>query len=72
MIEQMVSGLAKRLKENGGSQQEWQRLIRAYWVLGRREQAAMALAQAKKQYAKDTGITQQLDAFAQELGLKPG
>ena len=71
-IEQMVSGLAKRLKENGGSQQEWQRLIRAYWVLGRREQAATALAQAKKQYAKDTGITQQLDAFAQELGMKPG
>ena len=72
MIERMVSGLAERLKENGGSQQEWQRLIRAYWVLGRRDQAAVALIRAKKQYAKDVGVTQQLETFARELGMKPG
>lgn len=72
MIEQMVSGLAQRLKENGGSVQEWQRLIRAYWVLGRREKSAGALAQAKRQYAEDAAIGKKLDAFARELGMSPG
>lgn len=72
MIEKMVSGLAARLRENGGSQQEWQRLIRAYWVLGRRDEAAKALVQAKKQYASDANVTLELDAFANSLGMKPG
>ncbi|MGI9479192.1 MAG: c-type cytochrome biogenesis protein CcmI [Hyphomicrobiaceae bacterium] len=72
MIEQMVAGLDQRLKENGGSVQEWQRLIRAYWVLGRREQSAGALARAKKQYAGDGAAGKKLDAFARELGMSPG
>ncbi len=72
MIEQMVSGLAQRLKENGGSVQEWQRLIRAYSVLGRREQAESALGRAKKQFAGDAATGQQLDTFARELGMNPG
>ena len=72
MIEQMVSGLAKRLKENGGSLQEWQRLIRAYSVLGRREQAASALSRAKTQFAGDAATGQKLDTFARELGMNPG
>ncbi len=72
MIERMVSGLDERLKENGGSLQEWQRLIRAYTVLGRREKATGALARAKKQFANDAATGQQLDSFARQLGINPG
>lgn len=72
MIEQMVSGLDDRLKENGGSLQEWQRLIRAYTVLGRREKATGALSRAKKQFANDAATGQKLDSFARQLGINPG
>lgn len=72
MIEQMVSGLAQRLKEDGGSLQEWQRLIRSYWVLGRREQATTALGKARQQFASDAAKAEQLDAFARQLGMNPG
>lgn len=72
MIEQMVSGLAQRLKEGGGSLQEWQRLIRSYWVLGRREQATSALGKARQQFSSDKAKADQLDAFARQLGMNPG
>lgn len=72
MIEQMVSGLAERLNANGGTEQEWQRLMRAYTVLGRPKPAMAALAKAKQQYASDPVVTNKLDAFARSLGLNPG
>jgi len=70
MIEQMVSGLAERLVENGGTEQEWQRLMRAYNVLGRSEKALAALAQAKTQFAGDAAAVTRLDAFAKALGIE--
>lgn len=69
MIEQMVAGLAERLGSSGGTVQEWQRLIRAYWVLGRREQAAKSIAQARKKFASDSAAKDQLDKFAKALGI---
>jgi cytochrome c-type biogenesis protein CcmH len=69
MIEQMVARLAERLGSSGGTVQEWQRLIRAYWVLGRREQAAKSIAQARKKFASDSAAKDQLDKFAKALGI---
>jgi cytochrome c-type biogenesis protein CcmH len=72
MIEGMVSGLAERLNADGGSEQEWLRLIRAYTVLERRQLAADALAKAKQQFAGEPEVGKRLDAFARELGIPPG
>lgn len=47
MIENMVSGLAARLAEEGGTAAEWARLITAYGVLGRSTEARQVLAEAK-------------------------
>jgi cytochrome c-type biogenesis protein CcmH len=47
-IQAMVEGLAARLKNNPNDAQGWQRLIRAYAVLGEKEKAREALATARK------------------------
>lgn len=69
MINQMVTGLAERLNNGGGTEQEWQRLIRAYAVLGRKQEAVSALKKAKLQFAKDAEALGRLDAFAKTLGV---
>ena len=38
-IEAMVSGLAQRLESEGGTVDEWVRLVRSYTVLGRMDEA---------------------------------
>ncbi len=53
MIEGMVSRLANRLASNGGSVDEWSRLIRAYTVLHEADKAKAALADARKALAPD-------------------
>ncbi len=69
MIKNMVSGLAERLRENGGSLQEWIRLIRAYNVLGKKDMAKKALGDAQKNLKEDVKALSQLQQFAKELGL---
>ncbi len=70
MIEGMVAQLAARLDKNGGELSEWQKLLRAYSVLGRQEEALAALRKARAAYADDKAALKQLDDFAAELGLK--
>ncbi len=53
MIEGMVGGLAERLSSEGGTAEEWARLIRAYGVLGRTEDAARAWAAAQDAFPDD-------------------
>ena len=65
----MVAGLAARLKDNPDDAAGWQRLIRAYSVLGERAQAQAALATARKSFAGKSDILAQLSAEAQELKL---
>jgi cytochrome c-type biogenesis protein CcmH len=65
----MVAGLAARLKENPDDAGGWQRLIRAYSVLGQRADAQEALATARKTFAGKSDVLAQLDAQAQELKL---
>ncbi|MBV9289366.1 MAG: c-type cytochrome biogenesis protein CcmI [Hyphomicrobiales bacterium] len=68
-IEGMVSRLADRLAANGGSADEWARLIRAYTVLHQDGKAKAALADARKALAPDAGAVAGLDALARDLGL---
>lgn len=65
----MVAGLAARLKDNPDDAAGWQRLIRAYSVLGQRAEAQDALATARKTFAGKTDVLAQLDAQAKELNL---
>lgn len=69
MIEQMVSGLATRLAESGGSIEEWTQLVRAYLVLGDAVRAQSAFDDAVRAYpqAFDRG---DLDTIALGAGLK--
>jgi cytochrome c-type biogenesis protein CcmH len=68
-IAAMVAGLAARLKANPDDMQGWQRLIRAYAVLGDRPHAQAALADAKKAFAGNSDARTAFDAEAKSLGL---
>src|SRR5271163_2153659 len=69
MIEGMVNRLATRLASNGGSVDEWSRLIRAYAVLHEGDKAKAALADARKALAPDPNAVASLHALAHDLGL---
>jgi cytochrome c-type biogenesis protein CcmH len=69
MIEGMVSRLATRLASNGGSVDEWSRLIRAYAVLHEADKAKAALADAHKALGSNANAVASLDALARDLGL---
>ncbi len=69
MIEGMVAGLDQRLSENGRDLEGWQRLIRAYTVLGRREDALAALARARAALSEETQAQDTLTSLARSLGL---
>ncbi|MEM8643393.1 MAG: c-type cytochrome biogenesis protein CcmI [Pseudomonadota bacterium] len=69
MVDQMVKRLATRLASNGDDLPGWLRLVRAYTVLGRSEDAKKALAQAKDQFAGNEQAIKQLDMLAADLGL---
>jgi cytochrome c-type biogenesis protein CcmH len=70
MVERMVQGLAARLEQKGDDLPGWLRLVRAYIVLDRKDEAQAALARAKSQFSGNTQAIEQLDSLAAELGLK--
>ena len=70
MIHSMVARLADRLKQNGGDVAGWQRLLRAYMVLGERDKAQAAAADARKALAGDPGKLRQLNEMIKSLGLE--
>jgi cytochrome c-type biogenesis protein CcmH len=67
-ISAMVSGLAARLQANPNDPAGWQRLIRAYAVLGDTDKAKAALASARKSGGADAKAA--LDGEARELKLE--
>jgi cytochrome c-type biogenesis protein CcmH len=69
MIHQMIEGLAERLKANAKDLAGWQRLLRAYVILGEKDKALRALAEARNAFAGDAASLAQLDALAERLGL---
>jgi cytochrome c-type biogenesis protein CcmH len=70
MIELMVQRLAARLDQDGSDLGGWLKLVKAYSVLDRKDDALKALARAKSQFAGNAQALQQLDQLAAELGLK--
>ena len=69
MIRGMVAGLAERLATQGGTPEEWARLIRAYGVLGDLDKAALIWTEAKQTFAGDPAARSLLRAEAIELGI---
>jgi len=70
MIEGMVARLAQRMAENGSDVDGWLRLIRAYSVLGEREKALSAAANARSALAGDNDNLRRIGELAKELGLE--
>ncbi|NNF78720.1 MAG: c-type cytochrome biogenesis protein CcmI [Rhizobiales bacterium] len=70
MIKGMVNRLAERLQENGKDLEGWLRLMRARSVLGQKDQAAKALADARANFKDDTASLERLKTFAAQLGLE--
>jgi cytochrome c-type biogenesis protein CcmH len=68
-IMRMVSGLANRLEAQGGSAEEWARLMRSYAVLGQRDKAAAAAQRARQALAQDDAGLKTIDMMARELKL---
>lgn len=69
MIQGMVGGLDARLREKGGSEAEWSRLVRSYVVLGRREEALERLGRARTALDGQPEARSRLDQLAADLGL---
>jgi cytochrome c-type biogenesis protein CcmH len=69
MIRGMVERLAGRLKENGDDVEGWLRLVRAYMVMGDRDKAKSALADARQAVANDAERLRQLNEGLKNLGL---
>jgi cytochrome c-type biogenesis protein CcmH len=70
MIRGMVARLADRLKEDGSDLSGWQRLLRAYMVLGDRDKALAAAADARKALASDPEKLRQIGDIIKSMGLE--
>ena len=68
-IRSMVAGLAARLHQQGGSAQEWGRLVRSLTVLGETDKARAALAEARAALPDEVSRTHLLQV-AQATGLE--
>jgi cytochrome c-type biogenesis protein CcmH len=69
MIAQMVDGLAERLNRDGRDLAGWLRLVNAYAVLDRKDDARAALARARQHFPADQKALAELAALAKSLGL---
>lgn len=72
MIKSMVAGLAAKLKQNPDNLAGWQRLLRAYNVLGDTNAAKLALSDAEKQFADRPTELKSLREFSQSLKRPEG
>lgn len=62
MIEGMVARLAERLASEGGTPEEWLRLISSYAVLGRQDEAKDAYEKARAVFAADPSALSMLES----------
>ncbi len=67
MIRTMVARLADRLKQDGSDVAGWERLLRAYMVLGDHDKALAAAADARKALAGDPDKLRRLDEVIKDL-----
>lgn len=70
MIRGMVAGLSQRLANDGGSAQDWARLITAYGVLGETDNARAIWAEAQQVFAGRPGDMDRLRAAAEQAGIE--
>jgi len=70
MIRAMVARLADRLQTNGNDVDGWLRLVRAYTVLGDRDKAKDAAANAKRALSDHPDAVKQIDDLVKGLGLE--
>jgi len=66
----MVESLAKRLEKEPNDPEGWQRLVRAWTVLGERNKAQAALARERSSLSGKPQALAALDAKARELHLQ--
>ena len=71
MIRGMVDGLAARLAEDGGSPQEWARLIGALGVLGDTGEASAIWTEAQTVFAGSPEALEIIRAAAVQAGVAP-
>ena len=69
MIRGMVVRLADRLKRDGSDIEGWMQLTRSYVVLGERDKALRAAADARQAIGGDAEKQRRFDDFAKSLGL---
>ena len=65
MVRGMVERLAERLKRDGSDVEGWLRLVRAYTVLGDRDRALSAVADARRALGHDADKLRRLDALVE-------
>jgi cytochrome c-type biogenesis protein CcmH len=70
MIRGMVAKLADKLKADGSDLAGWERLLRAYVVLGEIDKAQAAAADARKALASDPDKLRQLDMVIKDLKVE--
>lgn len=70
MIGQMVAGLAERLKANPEDPEGWVRLVRSYAVLGDAPRRDAALREARRRYAAQPQVLDQLEKAAATEPMK--
>ena len=70
MVGGMVAQLAERLARDGSDIEGWLRLLRAYMVLGEREKAHAAAADARRALASDPEKLRRIEELVKGLGLE--
>ncbi|BDW87496.1 c-type cytochrome biogenesis protein CcmI [Thalassospira tepidiphila] len=69
MIMSMVNGLAERLEAEPNNPDGWARLMQAYMVLGREDDAKAAFEKANSVFADQPELLARFDSLAQEIGI---
>ena len=69
VIGRMVAQLAERLQADGRDLAGWQKLVRAYKVLGREGEARKAVLDARANFTGNATALAEIDALARSLGL---
>src|ERR1700690_1230095 len=70
MIRSMVARLADKLKQDGSDVAGWERLLRAYMVLGDHDKAQAAAAEARRALAIDPDKLRRLDEVIKDLKVE--
>jgi len=66
----MVERLATRLKQDGSDVEGWLRLVRAYMVLGDKDNARAAASEARRALVSDPVKLRRLEELVKDLGVE--